>query len=148
MVYKAPFKKYFSRDDFIEFARKSSSVKVGGWNSSLPCCCWFARLCHFISYKKGIEKSNIASKYSLRLFILKLVLLYYQRPMITIHSSIPSHPVHPQSLFNHLNGPWIDLSQLPMNTNDYQWLPMTIKDYQRLSKTIKDYHRLSKTIKD
>ena len=34
MVYKAPFKKYFSRDDFIEFARKSSSVKVGGRNSS------------------------------------------------------------------------------------------------------------------
>ena len=34
MVYKAPFKKYFSRDDLIEFARKSSSVKVGGRNSS------------------------------------------------------------------------------------------------------------------
>ena len=34
LIIKAPFKKYFSRDDFIEFARKSSSVKVGGRNSS------------------------------------------------------------------------------------------------------------------
>ena len=35
-----------------------------------------------------------------------------RRPFITIHPSIPSHP---QSLFNHLDRPWIDLSRPPMN---------------------------------
>ena len=66
MVYKAPFKKYFSRDDFIEFARKSSSVKVRGRNSRFVMLLLICSpICHFISYKKGIEKKNIASKYSL-----------------------------------------------------------------------------------
>ena len=36
-----------------------------------------------------------------------LVLLDYLRPMLTI----PIHPI-PQSLFNHLNRPWIDLIDL------------------------------------
>ena len=66
-------------------------------------------------------------------------LLDYLRPMITIPSHpIQPNPVHPQSLFNHLNRPWIDLSRPPMTirwpSNDYQmtirWLsddyPMTI----------------------
>ena len=44
------------------------------------------------------------------------VLLDYLHPMITIQS----HPTHPQSLFNYLNRPLIDLSQPPMTTNDYQ----------------------------
>ena len=44
--------------------------------------------------------------------------------MITIQSH-PTPPNHPQSLFNHLNRPWIDLSDLqwpPMKSNDLQWL--------------------------
>ena len=65
MVYKAPFKKYFSRDDFIEFARKSSSVKVGGRNSSFAMLNVDLLLCLVTSYKKGIENSNIHSKCSL-----------------------------------------------------------------------------------
>ena len=43
------------------------------------------------------------------------VLLDYLWPMITIH---PTNPI-PQSLFNHLNRPWIDLSPPPVISNDY-----------------------------
>ena len=52
------------------------------------------------------------------------VLLDYLRPMITIH---PTNPI-PQSLFNHLNGPWIDLSRPPMTSNDLEWPQMTSND--------------------
>ena len=79
--------------------------------------------------------------------------LNYLWPMITIHP-IPPHPiqtVHPQSLFNHLNRPWIDLSGLPMTTHDYQWLPMTIQwlsdDYLWLPMTTNDYQLLPMTTK-
>ena len=42
-------------------------------------------------------------------------------PMTYDNHPIPSiHPVHPQSLLNHLNRPWIDLSWPPMTSNDLQ----------------------------
>ena len=44
-------------------------------------------------------------------------LLDYLQPMITIPSHPSVHPI-PQSLFNHLNGPWIDLSRPPMTSNN------------------------------
>ena len=37
---------------------------------------------------------------------------------------------HPQSLFNHLNRPWTDLSWPPMTSNDIRWTPMTSNDRQ------------------
>ena len=44
-----------------------------------------------------------------------------RRPMITIRTqSNPIPSVHPQSLFNHLNRPWIDLSRPPMTSNDWK----------------------------
>ena len=42
---------------------------------------------------------------------LRIPMTYDNHP---IHPSIPS--VHPQSLFNHLNKPWIDLSRPPMTS--------------------------------
>ena len=52
------------------------------------------------------------------MFLAPKVLLDYLRPMITIQSH-PFHPI-PQSLFNHLNRPWIGLRRPPMISNDYQ----------------------------
>ena len=46
---------------------------------------------------------------------LRLPTAYDNHP---IHPSIPS--VHPQSLFNHLNRPWIDLPRPPMTSDDYR----------------------------
>ena len=53
------------------------------------------------------------------------------------NNPIPSHPPHPQSLFNHLRGLGlieVDLQWPPMTTNDYQWLPILqyCNDYQWL----------------
>ena len=53
-------------------------------------------------------------------FMLKLdYLLTYD------NAPIPSHPSTPQSLFDHLNRPWIDWSRPPMTSNDHKWLWMT-----------------------
>ena len=82
-------------------------------------------------YIIGIWWLKISYIYSL---LAPKVLLDNLRPMITI----PSHPIHPQSLFYHLNRPWIDLSLSndlqwpPITANDYQWLPMTTNDYPYL----------------
>ena len=69
------------------------------------------------------------------------MLLDYLRPIIT--NPIPSHPVHPQSLFYILKRPWIDPSRPPMTSNDYQWLSMTTNDYQWLTMTTNDYQWLN-----
>ena len=62
--------------------------------------CWeFLHLWRFISTKGA----------------LRLPTTYNNHPI----PSYPTHPTHPQSLLNHLNRPWIDLSRPPMPSNDY-----------------------------
>ena len=84
---------------------------------------------------------------TLRALIAPKVLSDYLRPMMTIHPTQPN----PQSLFNHLNRPWIVPSQPSMTTNDYRWLsddnPMTIgrlsDDYPMIIRwQSNDYHKL------
>ena len=72
------------------------------------------------------------------------------RPMITIQT-IPS--VHPQSLFNLLKRPWIDLSRPPMTSNDLQWpisgyfwLFLAISSYFWIFLAISGYFRLFLTV--
>ena len=76
--------------------------------------------------------------------------LDYLRPMITIQP-IPS--VHPQSLFNLLKRPWIDLSRPPMTSNDLQWpisgyfwLFLAISSYFWIFLAISGYFRLFLTV--
>ena len=91
--------------------------------------------------------STLGSVVPLAMFLFLLapkMLLDNQRPMITI----PSNLSIPQSLFNHLNRPGIDLRWPPMTSNDLQWLPMTTDDYQWLPMTTDVYRWLSMTTND
>ena len=69
----------------------------------------------------------------------------------TTYDDHPSNPTRPQSLFNHLNRPWIVPSQPSMTRNDYRWLSddnlMTIgwlsDDYPMIMRwQSNDYHEL------
>ena len=101
-------------------------------------------LCHWIL--EAHRNTYILNHTAGHLFIsIEIALIDYLRPMKTIQP-IPS--VHPQSLFNHLNRPWIDMSRPPITPNDLQeptmasndlflilaisgffWLFLTISDY-------------------
>ena len=86
-------------------------------------------LCHWIL--EAHRNTYILNHTAGHLFIsIEIALIDYLRPMKTIQP-IPS--VHPQSLFNHLNRPWIDLGRPWMTYNDPQWLPMTSNDLQWLT---------------
>ena len=69
--------------------------------------------CYYLRFRGLSRKAGYADRRALVINTvgpLRLPTTYDYHPY---HPSIPSHPI-PQSLFDYLNRPWIDLSRPPM----------------------------------
>ena len=87
--------------------------------------------------KSGTTKDKVLSQSSANIQTFLINTDGALRPPTTydnhpIHPTLPIPSVHPQSLFNHLNKPWIDLSRPPM-TSYQSTKAIAVKMFERLN---------------